>query len=90
MRYKMNKHALLSRMKELGQNQSQQLCYLRHNISCLMSDKYFEIFDIVAQGYVVYYMLLQDAFELLRLKYSDYLIIVQRTQYEFIIEIRKK
>lgn len=90
MRYKMRKPALLSRMGELGQNQLQQICYLRHNISYLMFGEDFKLFDIVAQGYNIYHMMLQDAFELLRLKYSDYLIIVQRTQYEFIIEIRKK
>lgn len=76
-------------MGELGQNQSQQICYLRHNISCLLTIEHFNLFDCVAQGYVIYNMMLQSAFEMIRLKYSDYLIIVQRAQYEFIIEIRK-
>ena len=89
MRYKINKPALLSRMEELEQNQLQKICYLRHNISCLMSVEHWRLFDCVALGYSIYYMMLQSAFELLRLKYSDYLVIVQSTQYEFIIEIRK-
>lgn len=89
MRYKMNKHALLSRMGELGQNQAQRLQYLRHNISCLMSKEHFQIFDIVAQGYVIYYMILQEAFELIRLKYSDYLVIVQSTEHQYIFQITK-
>lgn len=89
MRYKINKPALLSRMGELGQNQIQQICYLRHNISCLMSVENWRLFDCVALGYNIYYMMLQGAFELLRLKFNDYLVIVQSTQYEFIIEIRK-
>lgn len=90
MRYKMQKHALLSHMGELEQNQAQRVNFLRHNISCLMSVEHFALFDCVAQGYAIYNMLLQDCFELLRLQYSDYLIVVQRTNYQFIIEIRKK
>lgn len=86
----MNKHALLSRMGELGQNQLQRFCYLKHNISCLMSEEHWKLFNCVAYGYNIYSMLLQEAFELIRLKFSDYLIIVQRTEYEFIIEIRKQ
>lgn len=89
MRYKMRKYALLSRMRELGQNQMQQIFYLSHNIACLMSAEDWKLFDIVAQGYNIYHMMMQEAFELLRLRYSDYIIIVQRTQYEFIIEVRK-
>lgn len=89
MRYKINKHALLSRMGEFGQNQAQRMQYLRYNISCLMSKQHWQLFDCVGCGYGIYYMLLQEAFELLRLKYSDYLIIVQSTEHQYIFQITK-
>lgn len=89
MRYKLGKNALFSRMSEYGQNNEQQIKYLRHSLSVLMENNDFVKFDYIAKAYQIYYMLLNLVFELLRLKYYDYLIIVQSTKYEIIIEIRK-
>ena len=90
MRYKFNKSGLLSRMRELDQNQHQRILYLRYNISVLFDEFSFKLFDIVAQTYNLYYMMLNEAFELIRLNYQDYLIIVQSTEHHYSIEIRKK
>lgn len=89
-RYKINRPALLSRMKEYGQTIEQRVAYLQHQISVLMSNEHYQVFNSSARGYLIYYMLLNDAFELLRLNYCDYMIIVQSTMHEIIIEIREK
>lgn len=89
MRYKINKSALLSRMGELGQNKVQRVCFFRHNLSVLMNVHEWSLFDSVALGYGLYYMLLEDSFDLIRLKYSDYIVIAQSTHYEYIVELRK-
>ena len=86
----MNKHALLHKMAEYGQTIEQRIAYLQYNISLLMEKEDFQAFNALALGFNIYYMLLNQAFELLRINYSDYLIIVQSTTHEFIIEIRKK
>lgn len=90
MRYKINKPALLRKMAEYGQTIEQRIAYMQHNISVLMSKEHFRVFNNLAHGYNIYYMLLNEAFELLRLNYSDYLIIVQSSGHEYIFEIRKK
>ena len=90
MRYKINKPALLRRMAEYGQTIEQRIAYLQHNIAVLVSEEDFRIFNSLAHGFNIYYMLLNEAFGLLRLNYSDYLIIVQSTEHEITIEIRKK
>ena len=90
MRYKLNKHALLRKTAEYGQTIEQRIAYLQYNLSVLMEKKHFLLFNSLAHGYNIYYMLLNEAFRLLRLNYSDYFIIVQSTEYEYIIEIRKK
>ena len=90
MRYKINKPALLARMSEYGQTIEQRIAYLQHNIAVLLEQEHFNVFNSLAHGFNIYYMLLNEAFELLRLNYSDYLIIVQSTTHEIIIEIREK
>lgn len=90
MRYKINKHTLLRKMAEYGQTIEQRIAYLQHNISVLLEKEHFRVFNSLAHGFNIYYMLLNEAFGLLRLNYSDYLIIVQSTEYEITIEIRKK
>ena len=90
MRYKINKPALLRRMAEYGQTIEQKIAYLQYNVSVLMEQNHFKVFNSLAHGFNIYYMLLNEAFELLRLNYSDYLIIVQSSTHEIIIEIREK
>ena len=90
MRYKINKQALLRKMAEYGQTIEQRIAYLQHNIAVLVNNEDFRVFKSLANGFNIYYMMLNEAFELLRLNYSDYLVIVQSTTHEFIIEIRKK
>lgn len=90
MRYKIAKPALLARMSELGQDNRQRVLYLRHTIATLMTDKEWKLFNIWASSCNVYWFMLDSAFEIIRYSYSDYLIIVQSTQYEYTIEIRKK
>lgn len=90
MRYKINKPALLRRMAEYGQTIEQKIAYLQHNIAVLISQEDFRIFNSLAHGYNIYYLLLNEAFELLRLNYMDYLVIVQKDTHFINIEIRKK
>lgn len=90
MRYKLGKMPFLSRTAELGQNQNQQLLYLRHTFATLMEKNEFALFDALAYGYNVWFMMLQDAFELIRLNYKDWTIIVQVTEFQYIIEMRRK
>lgn len=90
MRYKINKHAILRKMAEYGQTIEQKIAYLQYNLSVEMEKKHFLLFNSLAHGYNIYYMLLNEAFGLLRLNYNDYFIIVQSTEHEYIIEIRKK
>lgn len=90
MRYKIAKPALLARMSELGQNSRQQICYLRHTIAVLMEKEDFINFDALAKGTNIYYLILCASFELIRFNFEDYLIIVQVTTHEIIIETRKK
>ena len=90
MRYKINKPALLRRMAEYGQTIEQRIAYLQHNISVIMNKEHFLVFNSLAHGFNIYYMLLNEAFGLLRLNYSDYFIIVQSTELVIEIEIRKK
>ena len=90
MRTRINKPALLRKMAEYGQNIEQRIKYLRHNISTLMSIEEFRLFDLWASSYNVYLMMLDENFELIRFNYLDYLIIVQSSQFDFVIEIRKK
>lgn len=89
MRYKINKTPLLFRMEELRQSQSQRLLYLRHTISILLNENEFALFDTLAQGYHIYFMMLNKAFELIRLNYKDWLVIVQSAEHQYVIEIRK-
>lgn len=90
MRYRIYKPTLLGKMAEYGQTIEQRVAYLQHNISVLMGKEDFNVFNSLAHGYNIYYMLLNEAFELLRLNYSDYLIIVQSTNHQYIFEIREK
>ena len=90
MRYKIAKPALLSRMRELGQDNRQRILYLRHTISTLISEKEFRLFDLWAKTCNVYWFMLDEAFNLIRYSYDDYLIIVQSSQFDYVIEIRKK
>ncbi len=90
MRYKCNKHALLCKMAEYGQTIEGKIAYLQHNTSVLMSKEDFKVFNSLAHGFNIYYMMLNEAFELLRLNYMDYLIIVQSSPFEYTFEIRKK
>ena len=89
MRYKINKPALLRKMAEYGQTIEQKIAYLQYNLSVEMEKTDFLLFNSLAHGYNIYYMLLNEAFGLLRLNYSDYFIIVQSTNYQIIIEIKK-
>ena len=89
MRYKFNKPTLLRKMAEYGQTIEQKVAYLQHTIAVQTSKEHFKVFNSLAHGYNLYYMLLNEAFELIRFKYSDYLVIVQKDTHYITIEIRK-
>ena len=72
-------------------NREQAIKYMRHVISVRIDTKHFELFDIVARAYNLYYlMIFAEAFELIRLNFHEYTIIVQKNPYQIIIEIKKK
>lgn len=72
-------------------NREQAVKYLRHVISVRIDTMHFELFDIVARAYNLYYlMIFAEAFELIRLNFHEYTIIVQKNPYQIIIEIKKK
>lgn len=72
-------------------NREQAIKYLRHVISVRIDTKHFELFDIVARAYNLYYMLIfSEAFELLRLNFHEYTIIVQKDSFNITIQIQKK
>ena len=85
----MNKFGILRKMAEYDQNTTQRVSYLRHNIRTLLDKNVEKLFDIWAVAHNIYYMMLQDEFDLIRYKYQDYMIIVQNTNYEWVIEMRK-
>ena len=91
MREKFNKLALLTQIKESDRNKEQQINYLRHCISVRFEKKWFELFDIVARAYNLYYlMIFSEAFELIRLNFHEYTIILQKDTFNYTIEIREK
>lgn len=72
-------------------NREQAIKYMRHVISVRIDTMYFELFDIVARAYNLYYlMIFAEAFEIIRLNFHEYTIIVQKNPYQIIIEIKKK
>lgn len=91
MRYKFSKIPLFERMEEWKQSNEQQQKYLRYVMSVRMSKKHFELFDLIAKSYNLYHLLINSAaFELLRLNFQEYIIILQKTTFEIIVEIRCK
>ena len=81
---------MLRKMAEYDQNMIQRINYLRHNIRTLLETNVEKLFDTFAMVYSVYYMMLQDEFDLIRFNYNDFLIIVQNTDNYWVIEIRQK
>ena len=78
-------------MSKNSMNREQAIKYMRHVISVRIDTKHFELFDIVARAYNLYYlMIFAEAFELIRLNFHEYTIIVQKNPYQIIIEIKKK
>lgn len=89
MRYKIARPPLVAKMELYGQTIESRVAYLQHTIAVLMSKEHFRVFNALSIGYNIYFMLLNDAFELLRLRYADYLIIVQATPFQYSIQISK-
>ena len=72
-------------------NRDQAIKYLRHVISVRIDTAHFELFDIVARAYNLYYlMIFAEAFELIRLNFHEYTIIVQKDPFNYTIEIKEK
>ena len=91
MRTKFHRIALLTQVQEMNRNREQQIKFFRHCISVRLEKKWFELFDIVARAYNLYYlMIFSEAFELIRLNFHEYIIIVQKDPFNYIIEIKEK
>ena len=91
MRAKFNKFSIFGTTSKNSIKREQAVKYLRHVISVRIDTMHFELFDIVARAYNLYYlMIFAEAFELIRLNFHEYTIIVQKNPYQIIIEIKKK
>lgn len=91
MRAKFNKFSIFGTMSKNSMNREQAIKYLRHVISVRIDTAHFELFDIVARAYNLYYlMIFAEAFELIRLNFHEYTIIVQKDVYNITIEIKRK
>lgn len=91
MRTKFNKFSIFGTMSKNNMNREQSIKYLRHVISVDIDKAHFELFDIVARAYNLYYLIIfAEAFEVIRLNFHEYTIVVQKTPFQIIIEIRKK
>lgn len=91
MRAKFNKFSIFGTMSKNSMSREQAIKYMRHVVSVRIDKMHFELFDIVARAYNLYYlMIFAEAFEIIRLNFHEYTIIVQKNLYQIIIEIKKK